>query len=143
MGITEEVTSAEGFEDIWNKLNHNQRRFVIARLEHTRKSDAAKEIDIAPETVYRWPDYVDEAVDYLMSDVKDRAFDILQSGVLKAAMLKLEGLEYEDNDLQQKIASEVLDRVLGRATSKAEIMGAGGAPMQISIIKSNIGDNDL
>jgi hypothetical protein len=133
MPDTAEVISSKRFQEIWQKMNHNMRRYAVARLEYSQKKEAAVSVGITAETVYRWPDFVEEAVAYLLLEARNSAMDILESGVVRAAMLKLEGMEVDDDDLQQKIASEVLDRVLGRATQRTELTGADGDGLNIHV----------
>lgn len=120
-----ETTEKSTFEEIWRQLNHNQRRFVVAMLDSESKKDAAEAIGIQPDTVYRWPSIVDDAVALLGRDVKNSVVDILASGAAKAAMIKLAGLDSKDENMRQKIASEVLDRILGKAIDSIDVTTGG------------------
>lgn len=44
----------------------------------------------------------------------------------KAALIKTEGLELEDARLRQSAASEILDRVLGKASARPEVSAEDG-----------------
>ena len=135
MTDTADVLSREEFEKIWNEqMNHNQKRYAVACLDHVTKKDAADAIGIHEQTVYRWPDFVDQAVDFLLLDAKNSAMSILRSGLVKAAMLKLEGLDYKDEKLAQSVADSIMDRVLGRPTSRTEVTGPEGEPFKIEYI---------
>lgn len=129
------------FEEIWAKLNHNQRRFVIAMQECSTKAEAAKAVGMEPNTVYSWPNIVDEAVALLNQDIKNAAIDILASGAAKAAMIKLAGLDSSDEDMRQKVASEVLDRILGKAMSSMDVT-TGGEPLPPATVTIFIPDNE-
>jgi len=72
-------------------------------------------------------DIVDQAIDLLLANAKDSAVDMLTSALARAVMVKLAGLESEDERVRQDAASEVIDRVLGKATSKTEITGVEDA----------------
>lgn len=106
---------------MWPKLSRNQRRFVVAMQECATKKEAAEAIGLEPDTVYRWPGIVDEAINALSSDVEAAVWDILQSSAAKAAMVKVAGLDENDDRLRQAVASEILDRFLGKPTQRHEI----------------------
>ena len=109
------------FEDIWKQLNRNQRRFVIAMQEYPTKSEAAKAIDIRPNTVYGWSDIVDDAIRLLSEGIADAAREIIAQATAKAAMVKVIGLDSGDERIRQNVASDILDRRLGTAIQRSEV----------------------
>ena len=109
------------FEEIWAQLNRNQRRFVVAMQEYPNKAEAAKAIDVKPNTVYGWPDVVDDAIHLLTESIADAACDIIAQATAKAAMVKVVGLDSGDERIRQGVASEILDRRLGTAVQKSEV----------------------
>jgi len=113
------------FSRLWRQLSHNQRRFVVAMRECSTKAEGAKAIELEPDTVYRWPDIVDDAIDLMDLHVKDAAVQVLADAVAKAALIKVSGLDSGDETLRQATASEVMDRVLGRAQQRHEVAGTG------------------
>jgi hypothetical protein len=127
---TENLTSDDRFAEIWQDLSHNQRRFVVQMTECGTKKEAAEIIGVNPHTVYNWDDDIDEAIALLMANAKDSAVDMLTSALARAVMVKLAGLESDDERVKQDAASEVIDRVLGKATQKQQITGADGGPVE-------------
>ncbi len=109
------------FEEIWAQLNRNQRRFVVAMQEYPNKAEAAKAIDVKPNTVYGWPETVDIAIHLLAESIADAACDIIAQATAKAAMVKVVGLDSRDERIRQGVASEILDRRLGTAVQKSEV----------------------
>jgi len=130
---TEKSTSSR-FAEIWAQLNHNQRRFVVAMLDAPNKKEAAEAIDIMPDTVYRWPPIVDEAITLLGRDIRNSVVEIISSGAAKAALVKLAGLDSDSEQTRQSVASEILDRMLGRAISHMDVQ-SGGQPITITTIE--------
>ena len=126
--ITEKSIS-ERFSEVWRELSHNQRRFVVAMRQCSTKAEGAKLIQLEPDTVYRWPALVDEAIDLMDDSIKDASVEILSFAAAKAAMLKVGGMDSDDEKVRQDSASEILDRVLGRPQQaiKHEGTGEGGA----------------
>ena len=116
---------------LWGKLTRNQQRFAVAMLESPTKKDAALAVGLEPDTVYRWPDEVDEVIDHLIHNAADSAYEILEESVVKAAAIKRAGLDSEDEKMRQGVSSEVLDRILGQAMKRQEISGPEGAALEI------------
>jgi len=118
---TQKITENHGFSAAWQELNHNQRRYVIARSKFSSKAETAKALGLSPDTVYGWPDLVDEAVDLLIDEITNVAVDILTNAVAEAAMVKVVGLDSSNERVRQDVASEILDRRLGTAVQKSEV----------------------
>lgn len=129
---TEKYTFEAGNGRLWGRLTRNQQRFAIAMLEFPTKKDAAIAVGLEPQTVYRWPDEVDQVIDRLIKDAADSAYEILKDSVVKAAAIKRAGLDSEDERMRQSVSTEILDRVLGRATQHLEHTGEDGGPIEIA-----------
>ena len=125
----------EDFLQLWRRLTRNQQRFAVAMLEFSQKAQAAVAVGLKPDTVYRWPDIVDKVIDMLMEDAATVAYNILEDSVAKAAMIKRDGLDSDDEKIRQTVSDSILDRILGRPTQRQELTGKGGAPIPISIIE--------
>lgn len=130
-----EKSISERIPAIWAKLSRNQRRFVIAMLESPTKKEAAEAIGMSPDTVYRWPDEVFDAIAAIEADRQASAISILAANVPKAAMVKTAGLDSDNEKIRQDSATEVLDRVLGKPMQRSEVTGGDGAPVPITIVE--------
>ena len=95
-------------------------------LDSPTKKDAAIACQLEPNTVYKWNGVVDDVVEILLDRAADSAFDILEGQVVRAAMVKVSGLDSDDEKVRQAEATEVLDRVLGKATQKTEVSSPDG-----------------
>lgn len=137
-----EESISERLSDLWPKLSRNQRRFVVAMQESATKKEAAEVIGLEPDTVYRWPDVVDEAVKRLSDDVEAAVWDILHSSAAKAAMVKIAGLDDDDSKLRQAVASEIIDRILGKPTQRQEITGADGGALDVVVTWDEVTGDD-
>lgn len=139
---TKESTSdADRFAELWNALSRNQQRFAVAMLEFPTKKAAALAVGLEPDTVYRWPDEVDEVVQYLVDSAVLSAFEILASSVVKAAAVKRSGLDSDDEKVRQMVSSEVLDRILGAAVKRLEHTGAGGTDIVFRVGNIDLEDD--
>lgn len=130
------------FKRLWGGLSHNQQRFAVAMLECPSKKEAALAIGLEPDTVYRWGNEVDSAVAYMRDKARDAAFGVIESSVVKAATIKRAGLDSSDEKMRQDVASEILDRVMGKATQKQEVTGPDGAALVIRYVNDWRGGGD-
>ena len=123
------------FESLWRKLNRNQRHFVTSRSEYKTLKEWAKANDLKPQTVYRWPDYVKECADLYDDHIQLAAWATLQDNVSKAALVKAAGLDSDDERIKQMSATEILDRIFGKAKQRTEHTGEGGGAIPVQIVK--------
>ena len=123
--MEEKSTSDVNFRRLWQQLTHNQRRFAVAMLDSPTKKDAAIACQLEPNTVYKWNGVVDEVVEILLDRAADSAYDILEGQVVKAAMVKVSGLDSADEKVRQAESTEILDRVLGRARQSVDVTTDG------------------
>ncbi len=122
------------FNTIWRKLNRNQRRFVVHMNEYSSKKDCAKALNIPVRTTYCWPDIVDKAIEMYQDHVSDVATIILADSISKAALVKVAGLDSEDERIKQMSATEILDRYFGKAKQRTEHTGEAGGPVVIKMV---------
>lgn len=105
---------------IWPTLTDVQRRYVVARQQSTTKKEAAEAVGVHPDTVYRWPDSVEEAVRLFVDCTADAARAEITAALAKAAMLKVKELDSPDPHIAARARTEILDRGLGKATQRTE-----------------------
>lgn len=123
-------------EDVFSQLSDSQWRFVTAMVEnpHYSKKDAANHIRVTPDTVYRWPKYVDHAIEIARKDVHRAALSMRKQAVLKAIAVKLKLLDSEDENVRSKAASEIIEWELGKATQRTENTGVDGGPIVYKLV---------
>lgn len=107
------------FQEIWHQLTDVQRRFLIARTQHPSKHQAALSIGLQPDTVYHWGPLINEALALIQAQILQTAVIQLSQVVARAALIKTQGLDLADPRLQQQVATEILDRVLGKPRTAA------------------------
>lgn len=118
-----EKSTSERLSEIIPQLTTNQRRFIVAMQGCPTKKEAAEAIGLEPNTVYGWPDVVDEAIDLVTRDVIEAARQLRKSGLLKAIMVKLAGLDNDDDAFRQRIATEIIEWEMGKAELPIEHRG--------------------
>lgn len=140
--MSNEATTESTFEEVWQGLTENQKRFVLARKDHTNKADAAQAIGLNPDTVYRWPDEVELAVELLLDEAAANARSILEQAVTKAALTKIDGLDSNNEWVQQTAAKEILDRVLGKAVERKEVSESSEDQVTFALPENGREDDD-
>lgn len=107
--ISEELASALA------QLTTDQIRFAVARQEYATDKEAAEVIGIKPDTVYHWPDTVRQAVRLMAGDGVITALHVRKSNLAKAMLIKVSGLDSDDETLRQRVATEIVEWELGKA----------------------------
>jgi len=132
----QEKSSSDKLGDVLEKLTTDQVRFVVARQEFSTDKEAAHQIGVKPNTVYTWKHKgapIDEAVRLMAYDGIVVARDMLRRSLAKAAAVKVAGLDDRDDRLRQAVATEILDRELGKPTQRQEIEHSGKSEITINL----------
>lgn len=112
-------------------MTFDQLRYIAIRFEYSTKKEAAQAIGLEPDTVYHWPKEVDEVLYLIAVEAEAAARAILRQSLIKAAMVKISGLDSRDERIRQGSATEVLDRQLGKAIMRVTGAEGGAIPLKI------------
>ena len=126
----QEESISERLSDVLDKLSLDQIRYVVARQEFSTDKEAAKSIGLKPDTIYRWPSEVKEAVRLMAFDGMATAQHIRRKALAKAMLIKVKGLDSGDEVLRQRVATEIIEWEMGKAMQPAQISGNDGGPVQ-------------
>lgn len=118
---------SERIDDILSRLSKDQIRFVVALQDCPTKKEAAEAIGLQPDTVYRWNGEIEEAVRLMSQERLEAAKGIRRNALIKAIMVKIAGLDSEDESIRQKAASEIIEWELGKAGIPIDITSKGEA----------------
>lgn len=128
---TPEKSISERLSEVLAQLTPNQLRFVVAMKECSTKKEAAKAIDLEPNTVYGWPKIVDDAVRLVALSEEEAARAIRKRSLVKAIMVKVSGLDSDDEGTRQKTATEIIEWELGKASQP--VTGKDGGPVEHTV----------
>lgn len=126
MSETEETLRnciSEQLEAILARLSTDQIRYVVARQEFATDKEAAEEVGISPRTVYSWGNDVREAVRMMAVDGMVTAQHIRRRNLAKAMLIKVKGLDSDDDVLRQKVATEIIEWEMGKAKQTNALEG--------------------
>lgn len=129
------------FFDIWRGLSREQRSYVVVRSGTKTKKAAAVLAGQKPDTVYHWGEEVEEAALILKDDILIAALAIRKEALIKAIMVKVQGLESDNETVAQKAASEIIEWELGKANQP--ISGPGGGPILIAPTTIPLAEDEL
>lgn len=131
-----EKSISEQLSALLGQLNTNQLRYIVARQEYPTKGEAAEAIGIQPDTVYRWPEIVEEAARLMAGDGVLVAYEMRRRALPKAMAVKIAGLDSENERLRQDVATEIIESELGRPGQTIDLNMTGEPIKFIEIIKS-------
>ena len=126
--------TSEQLEAVLARLSPDQLRYVVARQDFASNKEAAESIDMAPRTVYSWGDDVREAVRLMAMDGLVTAQHIRRRNLAKAMLVKVRGLDNNDDGLRQRVATEIIEWEMGRATQPQELFGKGGGAIKFEAV---------
>lgn len=111
--------------ELFQQLSNTQLRFVVAMQDHKSKKDAAKALKIPVKTVYNWPSFVDDAIDYVQRDIANAALSIRKKALVKAITVKVDGLDSKDERVKQAAATEIIEAELRNIEALMDNDGPG------------------
>jgi D-arabinose 1-dehydrogenase-like Zn-dependent alcohol dehydrogenase len=121
-------------QEILKQLSMEQIRYIVARQECRTDGEAAIAVGISAQTVYKWPDIVNEAARLMACDGIVAATEIRRRNLTKAMIAKVGGLDSNDEKLKQGVATEIIEWAMGKAVQKQEVTGAEGGDLVIQFV---------
>ena len=130
-----------------DKLEPKRVDYVLARSRTNSASAACAACGLSYSTYTKWPseerDKLDELARQIKREAAMRAIMVLQEAAEEAARIKVSGLQSRNERIKQDAASEILDRVAGKAAQRLEHTGQDGGAIVIDWGEAKIdGDND-
>ena len=120
--------TTDALDALCRQLTIDQIRFVVARQEHSTDKAAAEFLDISPATVKDWKYKgapIDEAVKLMGVDGVVVARNVRRRNLAKAMLVKVGGLDSDDERTRQGVATEIIEWEMGRAQQAVKHEGTG------------------
>jgi len=111
----------DSLEDILSRLTIAQLRWVVERQRCDSDATAALTIGINPKSVGNWPPEVHRAAQLVAMSGVEAAVEIIKGSVMKAALVKVTGLDSRNEKVRQEAATEILDRIMGKPGQKVDL----------------------
>ena len=119
-----------------DRLSVDQIRYVVARQLHSTDREAAESVDIPANTISKWKAKgfpIDETVLAMALDGLIVAAHVRRKNLARAMLVKVSGLESDDEKIRQTVATELIDWEMGRATQRSEITGKDGQDLTVTL----------
>ena len=123
--------------ELLDQLTVDQIRFIVARQGVRTHKEAAESLDMPADRVYQWIHKgvpINETVKAMALDGLVVAAHVRRKHLAKAMLVKVAGLESEDEKIRQSCASEIIDWEMGRATQKQELTGKDGQDLTVELV---------
>ena len=107
-------------EEVWDELSATQKDFCINYQHYQNKRETAEAINVQPNTVYRWPDKVDEAL-HLIQDERLEIVNKQLQDLALSAVQKIPSIMESDCDHTVLAAIKfVINHAIGKATQRVD-----------------------
>lgn len=114
-------------DSLFEGLDERETAYVLARSECVSNSEALRKCGKSEGWLYKRDiEDLNTRADVLRKDKAIRASMILAEAVEEAAKVKAAGLKSRDERVKQAVATEIIDRELGKVPVKSEITGKDG-----------------
>lgn len=112
------ATTPTRLDEIKAQLSADQLAFLAERVLCRTDKEAAESLGFGYSTVLSWPEkrIINEAVNLILEDSLDLARDLLKRNLVRAAKVKVRGLDSKKAAIAQGAATEILDRFMGKPT---------------------------
>jgi hypothetical protein len=120
------------------KQDINKMIYVNARAEGMSINDALARAHRSKAWFYSQPKEEQERLEAIAAELAAstvmRAIQILEESALLAAKVKADGLRSRDERVRQNVATEILDRNIGKPTSQVDVTSNGKDINQPTVI---------
>jgi hypothetical protein len=121
-------------------LQDKQLAYVISRSKSVSTAEALRNANLGKNVYYKWTEeereYLEEVAYKLQRENAVRAMMILQDAAVKAAEVKVSGLNDRDSRIKQSVATEILDRTVGKSTDKLDVTSGGEPIVQVEYVNN-------
>lgn len=126
-----------------DQLVDNRLDYVMARSKCNSVSEALRQSGISRAAYYSWSKdeqaYLEDVAQRVKRETATRALMVLQDAAEQAAKVKVAGLTNRDERIKQNVATEILDRTIGKAANPIELTGKDGEA--VKFIEVTLPDN--
>lgn len=110
-------------------LQDKQLAYVLSRAKSVSTAEALRNAGLGKNVYYKWPEeereHLEEIAYRLQREQAVQALLVLQDATKQAAEVKVSGLKSRDERVKQNVATEILDRTIGKSTDKLDVTSGG------------------
>ena len=125
--------------NVFEGLDERETAYVLARSDTFSNNQALKVCGFSIGWLRNKDiDDLNSRAESLRKDKAMRAAMILSEAVEEAARIKVAGLKVRDERIKQAVATELLERELGKVPQKAELTGKDGEAIEVRLVKDDV-----
>lgn len=126
-------------DKVFESLDERETAYVLARSESVSNSEALRKCAFSQGWLSKRDiDDLNARADTLRKDKAIRASMLLSEAVEEAARVKVAGLKSRDDRIKQAVATEIIDRELGKVPQKTEVTGTEGGAIEVRLVKDDV-----
>ena len=111
-------------DKVFERLDERETAYVLARSECVSNSEALRKCGFSQGWLSKRDiEDLNSRADSLRKDKAIRASMLLADAVEEAARVKVAGLKSRDDRVKQAVATEIIDRELGKVLQRTELTG--------------------
>lgn len=120
--------------NVFEGLDERETRYVSARAEAVSNREALRLTCLSQSWLNKHDiDDLNERASTLRADTALKASRIISDAGEQAARVKVDGLKCRDDRVKQAVASEILERILGKTSQHVEFTGADNNALEIVV----------
>ena len=124
---------------VFDGLDERETAYVLARSDAFSNNEALRICGFSKGWLNnRDAEKLNARAESLRKDKAARAAMILSEAVEEAARVKAAGLKSRDERVKQAVATEIIDRELGKVPQKAEVSGVDGGAIEVRLVKDDV-----
>lgn len=125
--------------NVFDSLDERETAYVLARSDAFSNNQALKACGFSIGWLRNKDiDDLNARAESLRKDKAIRASMILSEAVEEAARVKASGLKSRDERVKQAVATEIIERELGKVPQRTELTGADGGAIEVDDARENI-----
>jgi len=125
--------------NVFEGLDGRETAYVLARSDAFSNNQALKVCGFSIGWLRNKDiDDLNSRAESLRKDKAMRAAMILSEAVEEAARIKVAGLKVRDERIKQSVATELLERELGKVPQRTELTGADGGAIEVDDVRESI-----
>ena len=124
---------------VFDGLDERETAYVLARSDAFSNNEALRVCGFSKGWLNnRDAEKLNARAESLRKDKAIRASMILADAVEEAARVKAAGLKSRDERVKQAVATEIIERELGKVPQKAELTGKDGEAIEVRLVKDDV-----
>ena len=134
--MTQKNKMKKELDKAWDRLSVNQRRYVMEYQQSGHMAESAKAVGLKPQTVYQWGPEVDDVIDLLQRQQRDRISSQMVTYATKAMERLPDLAESENERIALSTIKFLLNHTMGTPTQKVQRTNQEISSIDVNIVNA-------